>query len=135
MGRTRDHFKTGGWNSIINFVPHQCAWVVERMGKYHRTLDPGVNVLVPFIDKIKYRQSLKEMTIEIPQQEAITMDNVQLDLDAVLYVRVVDPYKVRMHLIEFDNKNLWRGKNYGSKTNRSKDKEFTSQCKQTLNTI
>jgi len=63
------------------------------MGKFHRILEPGLNFLMPFTDQIKYRHSLKEMTIEIPQQEAITMDNVQLDLDAVLYVRVVDPYK------------------------------------------
>ncbi|VDD89082.1 unnamed protein product [Enterobius vermicularis] len=80
-------------NTIINFVPQQEAWVVERMGKFYKILQPGLNVLIPFIDTIKYVQSLKEIAIEIPQQGAITIDNVQLQLDGVLYLRVVDPYK------------------------------------------
>uniref|UniRef100_A0A914CN81 Band 7 domain-containing protein n=1 Tax=Acrobeloides nanus TaxID=290746 RepID=A0A914CN81_9BILA len=78
---------------MINFVPQQEAWVIERMGKFHRILQPGMNFLLPCIDNIKYIHTLKEITIEIPQQDAITLDNVQLDLDAVLYIRVVDPYK------------------------------------------
>uniref|UniRef100_A0A1I7Z987 PHB domain-containing protein n=1 Tax=Steinernema glaseri TaxID=37863 RepID=A0A1I7Z987_9BILA len=80
-------------NTIINFVPQQEAWVVERMGRYHKILEPGLNLLLPVIDKIKYVQSLKEIAIEIPQQGAITVDNVQLHLDGVLYLRVVDPFK------------------------------------------
>uniref|UniRef100_A0A914YJI2 Band 7 domain-containing protein n=1 Tax=Panagrolaimus superbus TaxID=310955 RepID=A0A914YJI2_9BILA len=64
------------------------------MGRFYKILEPGVAFLFPCIDNIQYIHTLKEMTIEIPQQEAITLDNVQLDLDAVLYVRVVDPYKV-----------------------------------------
>jgi len=80
-------------NTLINFVPQQEAWVVERMGKFYKVLEPGVNVLVPFIDRIKYVQSLKEIAIEIPQQGAITIDNVQLQLDGVLYIKVVDAYK------------------------------------------
>ncbi|KAK0428385.1 hypothetical protein QR680_010768 [Steinernema hermaphroditum] len=80
-------------NTVINFVPQQEAWVVERMGRYHKILEPGFNVLLPIIDRIKYVQSLKEIAIEIPQQGAITVDNVQLQLDGVLYLRVVDPYK------------------------------------------
>jgi regulator of protease activity HflC (stomatin/prohibitin superfamily) len=87
------HFRKGGFNTIINIVPQQEAWVVERMGRFHKILEPGVAILIPFVDNIQYIHTLKEMTIEIPQQEAITLDNVQLDLDAVLYVRVVDPYK------------------------------------------
>lgn len=55
------------------FVPQQEAWVVERMGKFHRVLDPGVNVLVPVLDRVKYVQSLKEIAIDIPQQSAITI--------------------------------------------------------------
>jgi len=82
-----------GCNSIINFVPHQEAWVVERMGKSHKILESGINVLSPFVDRIAYIQSLKEAAVEIPEQEAITQDNVILDLDAVLYLRVVDAYK------------------------------------------
>jgi len=80
-------------NTIINFVPQQEAWVIERMGKFHKILEPGLNILIPILDRIKYVQSLKEIAIEIPQQGAITLDNVQLQIDGVLYMRVIDPYK------------------------------------------
>lgn len=63
------------------------------MGKFWKVLDPGLNVLIPGIDRIKYVQSLKEMAIEIPQQGAVTLDNVQLHLDGVLYLRIFDAYK------------------------------------------
>ncbi|KAI1730709.1 SPFH domain / band 7 family domain-containing protein [Ditylenchus destructor] len=79
-------------NTVINFVPQQQAWVVERMGKFYKILEPGVNFLLPVIDKIGYVHSLKEIAIEIPKQEAITVDNVQLHFDAVLYSRVTDAY-------------------------------------------
>lgn len=91
--RQSKHFKGGKFNTVIHCVPHQNAWIVERMGRFHRILEPGVHFLIPCVDEIRYRHCLKEMCIEIPQQEAITKDNVQLDLDAVLYVRVTDPYK------------------------------------------
>ncbi|GMR53600.1 hypothetical protein PMAYCL1PPCAC_23795 [Pristionchus mayeri] len=80
-------------NTLVNFVPQQQAWVVERMGKFYKVLEPGVNVLIPGIDRIKYVQSLKEVAIEIPQQGAVTLDNVQLHLDGVLFLRVFDAYK------------------------------------------
>ncbi|KAL8846522.1 MAG: hypothetical protein Q9221_008398 [Calogaya cf. arnoldii] len=80
-------------NTIIRFVPQQTAWVVERMGKYHRILDPGLAILIPFIDRIAYVKSRKESAMEIPSQSAITADNVTLELDGVLYTRVFDPYK------------------------------------------
>ncbi|KAF9962217.1 hypothetical protein BGZ72_009295 [Mortierella alpina] len=80
-------------NTIIKFVPQQEAWIVERMGRFHRTLEPGLQVLMPFLDRVRYVKSLKEVAIEIPSQSAITQDNVTLDLDGVLYFRVVDPYK------------------------------------------
>ncbi|CAG0880107.1 unnamed protein product [Cyprideis torosa] len=80
-------------NTIILFVPQQEAWVVERMGRYHRILQPGFNILVPILDKIKYVQSLKEIAIDVPQQAAITSDNVTLNIDGVLYLRVEDPYR------------------------------------------
>jgi regulator of protease activity HflC (stomatin/prohibitin superfamily) len=80
-------------NTIIKFVPQQEAWIVERMGKFHRVLEPGLAILIPFIDQIKYVKSLKEVAIEIPSQSAITQDNVTLQIDGVLYIRVVDPYK------------------------------------------
>ncbi|KAJ1678242.1 Stomatin, partial [Spiromyces aspiralis] len=80
-------------NTVIKFVPQQEAWIVERMGRFHRILEPGLAILLPFIDRIKYVQSLKEVAVEIPTQSAITQDNVTLEMDGVLYYKVVDPYK------------------------------------------
>lgn len=82
-------------NTIIRFVPQQNAWIVERMGRFHRILEPGLAILMPFIDRIAYVKSLKENAIEIPSQNAITADNVTLELDGVLYTRVFDAYKAR----------------------------------------
>jgi hypothetical protein len=82
-------------NTIVRFVPQQTAWIVERMGKFNRILDPGLAILVPFIDRIAYVKSLKEVAIEIPSQSAITADNVTLELDGVLFTRVFDAYKAR----------------------------------------
>lgn len=62
------------------------------MGKFHRKLEPGLNVLMPIIDKVKYVQSLKEIAIDVPKQSAITSDNVTLNIDGVLYLRIIDPY-------------------------------------------
>ncbi|XP_013109418.1 stomatin-like protein 2, mitochondrial [Stomoxys calcitrans] len=80
-------------NTIIMFVPQQEAWIVERMGRFHRILEPGLNVLLPIMDKIKYVQSLKEIAIDVPKQSAITSDNVTLSIDGVLYLRIIDPYR------------------------------------------
>lgn len=82
-------------NTIVRFVPQQTAWVVERMGKFNRILQPGLAVLIPFLDRIAYVRSLKEYALEIPSQSAITADNVTLELDGVLYTRVFDAYKSR----------------------------------------
>jgi regulator of protease activity HflC (stomatin/prohibitin superfamily) len=93
-------YRTGGnharmpVNMGINFVPQQEAWVVERFGKFHEILEPGLRLLIPVVDTIKYVHTLKEMVVEIPSQSAITEDNVTLHLDGVLYLRVNDPYKV-----------------------------------------
>lgn len=88
-------------NTVIRFVPQQTAWIVERMGKFHRILPPGVAFLLPFLDKITYVQSLKENAIEIPSQNAITADNVSLELDGILYVKVHDPYKASYGVEDF----------------------------------
>lgn len=82
-------------NTVIKFVPQQTAWIVERMGRFNRVLEPGLAILIPIIDRIAYVKSLKEAAIEIPSQSAITADNVTLELDGVLYTRVFDPYKAR----------------------------------------
>ena len=82
-------------NTVIRFVPQQTAWIVERMGKFNRILQPGLAILIPVLERIAYVQSLKEAAVEIPSQSAITADNVTLELDGVLYTRVFDPYKAR----------------------------------------
>lgn len=80
-------------NTVVIFVPQQEAWVVERMGKFYQICEPGLNFLIPVIDRVKYVQSLKEIAIDIPKQSAVTSDNVTLAIDGVLYLRVIDPYK------------------------------------------
>lgn len=80
-------------NMGVNFVPQQQAWVIERFGKFKEILEPGLALLVPVIDEIKYVHSLKEIVIEIPSQSGITLDNVTLHIDGVLYLRIDDPYK------------------------------------------
>ncbi|XP_053556319.1 stomatin-like protein 2, mitochondrial [Bombina bombina] len=80
-------------NTMVLFVPQQEAWVVERMGKFHRILEPGLNLLIPLLDRIRYVQSLKEIVINVPEQSAVSLDNVSLQIDGVLYLRILDPYK------------------------------------------
>lgn len=77
----------------IKVVPQQFAWVVERLGKFHAALGPGLNFVVPFIDRVAYRHSLKEIPLDVPQQLCITRDNTQIGVDGVLYFQVNDPYK------------------------------------------
>jgi regulator of protease activity HflC (stomatin/prohibitin superfamily) len=72
-------------------VPQQSAYVVERLGRYHATLDAGFHILVPFVDVIRYRHSLKEQALDIPAQVCITRDNVQVGVDGVLYMKVLNP--------------------------------------------
>ncbi|HCN90873.1 MAG TPA: paraslipin [Oxalobacteraceae bacterium] len=77
----------------INVVPQQHAWVVERLGKYHATLGPGLNIVVPFIDRIAYKHILKEIPLDVPPQVCITRDNTQLQVDGILYFQVTDPMR------------------------------------------
>jgi regulator of protease activity HflC (stomatin/prohibitin superfamily) len=74
----------------VKVVPQQHAWVVERLGKYNGTLMPGLNLLVPFIDKVAYKHLLKEVPLDIPSQVCITRDNTQLQVDGILYFQVTD---------------------------------------------
>ena len=74
----------------IKVVPQQNAWVVERLGKYHTTLNPGLNFLLPFIDRVAYKHSLKEIPLDVPSQVCITKDNTQLQVDGILYFQVTD---------------------------------------------
>ena len=75
----------------VRIVPQQNAWVVERLGKFHAVLEPGMNLIVPFIYRIAYRHSLKEVPLDVPEQVCITKDNTQLSVDGILYFQVVDP--------------------------------------------
>ena len=75
----------------IRVVPQQNSWVVERLGKFHIALQPGFNVIVPFIDRVAYRHSLKEVPLDVPEQVCITKDNTQLSVDGIIYFQVVDP--------------------------------------------
>ncbi|GGC91158.1 SPFH domain-containing protein [Undibacterium terreum] len=74
----------------INVVPQQHAWVVERLGKYHSTLGPGLSIVVPFIDRIAYKHVLKEIPLDVPPQVCITRDNTQLQVDGILYFQITD---------------------------------------------
>jgi regulator of protease activity HflC (stomatin/prohibitin superfamily) len=72
-------------------VPQQQAWIVENLGKFDRKLEPGLNIIIPFIQRVAYKHSLKETAVDVPEQAGITRDNVTLALDGVLYVRIIDP--------------------------------------------
>jgi len=75
----------------VRVVPQQNAWVVERLGRFHSVLEPGLNIIVPFFDRVAYRHSLKEVPLDVPEQVCITKDNTQLSVDGILYYQVTDP--------------------------------------------
>ena len=77
----------------IKIVPQQHAWVVERFGRYHATLAPGLNMVLPFVDRVAYKHVLKEIPLDVPAQICITRDNTQLQVDGVLYFQVTDAMK------------------------------------------
>ena len=77
----------------VKVVPQQHAWVVERLGKYHATLSPGLNFLIPFVDRAAYQHTLKEIPLDVPSQVCITKDNTQLTVDGILYFQVTDPMR------------------------------------------
>jgi regulator of protease activity HflC (stomatin/prohibitin superfamily) len=82
-------------------VPQQSAYVVERLGKYSSTLNAGLHILVPFIDVIRYRHSLKELALDIAEQICITKDNVQVGVDGVLYIKVLDAERASYGITDF----------------------------------
>jgi regulator of protease activity HflC (stomatin/prohibitin superfamily) len=77
----------------VQIVPQQHAYVIERLGKYALTASPGLNFLVPFIDRVAYKHSLKEIPLDVPSQICITRDNTQLQVDGILYFQVTDPMR------------------------------------------
>lgn len=79
--------------SSIKFVPQNSAYVIERFGKFNKTMEAGLNFLLPFIDKVAYVRNLKEQAVDVPSQSSITRDNISLVVDGVLYLKVLDAYK------------------------------------------
>jgi regulator of protease activity HflC (stomatin/prohibitin superfamily) len=75
----------------IRVVPQQHAWVVERLGRFHAVLEPGLNFVIPFVDRLAYRHDLREIPLDVPPQICITKDNTQLQVDGILYFQVTDP--------------------------------------------
>jgi regulator of protease activity HflC (stomatin/prohibitin superfamily) len=86
----------------IKFVPQNRAYVIERFGKYQSTKEAGLNFIVPFIDRISADRSLKEKAVDVPEQSAITKDNISLSVDGVLYFRVLDPYKATYGIDDYE---------------------------------
>jgi len=77
----------------VKIVPQKMAYIVERLGKYYATFDAGFHILVPFIDKVAYKHTLKEQAVDVPPQQCITKDNIAVEVDGILYMQVVDPQK------------------------------------------
>lgn len=75
----------------IKIVPQQEAWIIEKLGKFDRKLEPGLNILIPYLERVAYKHSLKEEAMDVHEQTAITRDNVSLLIDGVLYIRIIDP--------------------------------------------
>lgn len=88
--------------SIVKIVPQSEMWVVERLGKYNRTLSPGLSILIPFVEKIVNKQTMKEIMIDIPRQEIISKDNASVSIDAVCFIRVTDPLKATYQIEDID---------------------------------
>jgi regulator of protease activity HflC (stomatin/prohibitin superfamily) len=82
-------------------VPTQMVFVVERLGKYNKTLEAGFHILVPFIDKVAYKHTLKEQAIDVPPQTCITKDNIAVEIDGVLYLKVIDPIKASYGIVNY----------------------------------
>lgn len=79
--------------STFKVVPQRTVYIIERLGKYSRTLDAGFHILIPFIDKVAYRQNMKEQAIDVASQICITRDNIAVEVDGILYLQVIDPQK------------------------------------------
>jgi regulator of protease activity HflC (stomatin/prohibitin superfamily) len=82
-------------------VPNQIVYVIERLGKYSRTLGAGFHILVPFIDRVAYRHILKEQAVDVPPQNCITKDNISVEIDGILYMRVIDPAKASYGIMDY----------------------------------
>jgi len=96
-------------------VPQRAAYIVERLGRYSKTLEAGFHLLIPFVDKVAYRHSLKETTIDVPPQVCITRDNIQVEVDGVLYLQVMNPIKASYGITDY----MWAATQLAQTTMRS----------------
>ena len=85
----------------LRIVPQKQAWLVERLGRYRMTLSAGLHLLMPFVDRVAYKQNLKEVVIDVPPQQCITRDNIIVDVDGLLYLQVVDPVKASYGIADY----------------------------------
>jgi regulator of protease activity HflC (stomatin/prohibitin superfamily) len=83
-------------------VPQKTVYIVERLGKYYATLEAGFHILIPFVDKVAYRHSMKEMVIDVPPQVCITKDNISVEVDGILYIQIVDPAKASYGVTRYE---------------------------------
>lgn len=86
----------------ITIVPQKSAFILERLGKYRTTLEAGFHILLPFVDRIAYKHSLKERAVDVPPQMCITKDNISVEVDGILYLQVVDPKKASYGISNFE---------------------------------
>jgi regulator of protease activity HflC (stomatin/prohibitin superfamily) len=89
------------FSKLVRVVPQQQAWVVERLGRYYTTLDAGLHILWPFIDTVRYKHTLKEVALDVPEQVCITKDNVQVHVDGVLYFKVMNAERASYGITDF----------------------------------
>ncbi len=87
---------------IARVVPQQQAWVVERLGKFSDTLQAGFHILIPFLDTVRYKHSLKEIALDVPEQICITKDNVQVAVDGVLYIKILNPERASYGISDYN---------------------------------
>ncbi|MGV3559165.1 SPFH domain-containing protein [Larkinella arboricola] len=87
--------------ATVKVVPQQTAYVVERLGKFFAVLQPGVNFIIPFFDRVAYKHSLKETALDIPEQICITRDNVQVRVDGVIFIQIIDPMKASYGISDY----------------------------------
>ena len=88
-------------SKIVRVVPQQQAWVVERLGRFYVTLDAGLHILWPFLDVVRYKHSLKEIALDVPEQICITKDNVQVAVDGVLYFKILNPERASYGISDY----------------------------------
>ena len=86
----------------VRIVPQQAAFIIERLGRYHKTFHAGLHFLIPLMDRIAYKHSMKEYALDVPPQNCITSDNVGIEVDGILYMRVVDPMKASYGIQDYD---------------------------------